>query len=539
MSLLLEALRRAEEDSRKRKLAVAALATSPAAGSGAAPAATKFPDLTLELDEMPAAPPSPPVAPDPQSPSAPPFQQPASAGSNPESDLQAHARYARPDSPDAAQTASPAGVLDPAGLQAERESLAAAADSAPAPRSAVPQPPQAAIARPAAELFERAPPLPATTPRQALAAAGALAGGLRTPKAGSPRRRQWVLAAVALLLALPLAGLFLFGDAFFGGSGTTLAVNAPGAGAPPALNPSVSPPVTAPAALPDASASGSVTVAVPAPAGVAASPAVNPAASPVAATVAGTEAPASREISRDVTAAPRPAARPFAERPVNRQVSTSNSGPAVAAAAPAGLSLIAGAAKPSSRMEQAYAAYQAGRLDEATRLYREVLRADPTQRDAWLGLAVIAHASNQRQPALDAYKRVLRLEPQNATALAGVIALNTNADEPLQESRLRELLARAPQEADLNHALGLVLSGEQRWPEAQPLFFKAHALAPQEPRFAYNLAVTLDHLRKPALALQYYETALRLAQGKNAGFDESGARDRLAELKAAQRGSAP
>lgn len=183
-------------------------------------------------------------------------------------------------------------------------------------------------------------------------------------------------------------------------------------------------------------------------------------------------------------------------------------------------------------MQQAYAAYQAGKLDEANRLYREVLRADPTQRDAWLGLAVMAHADNRREPALDAYKRVLRLEPQNATALAGIIALNQDADEPRQESRLRELLARSPQEADLNHALGLVLSGEQRWPEAQPLFFKAHALAPQEPRFAYNLAVTLDHLRKPGLALQYYETALQLAQGKAAGFDEAGARNRLAQLRA-------
>ena len=176
-------------------------------------------------------------------------------------------------------------------------------------------------------------------------------------------------------------------------------------------------------------------------------------------------------------------------------------------------------------MESAYAAYQAGNPGEATRLYREVLKADATQRDAWLGLAVIAHAGNQREPALDAYKRVLRLEPQNATALAGVNSLISYAGEPQQESRLRELLARSPQEPDLN-------SGEQRWSEAQPLFFKAHALAPQEPRFAYNLAVTLDHLRKSSLAVQYYETALVLARERVSGFDESSARGRLAVLRA-------
>lgn len=182
-------------------------------------------------------------------------------------------------------------------------------------------------------------------------------------------------------------------------------------------------------------------------------------------------------------------------------------------------------------MDSAYAAYQAGNATEAARLYREVLKADATQRDAWLGLAVIAHANNQLEPAMDAYRRVLRLEPQNATALAGVSSLSRSAGEPQQESRLRELLARSPQEADLNHALALVLSGEQRWSEAQPLFFKAHALAPKEPQFAYNLAVALDHMRKSSLAAQYYETALGLAQGKAAGFDEANARIRLAALR--------
>ena len=176
-------------------------------------------------------------------------------------------------------------------------------------------------------------------------------------------------------------------------------------------------------------------------------------------------------------------------------------------------------------------------MQEAARLYREVLKQDPTQRDAWLGLAVIAHNSNQREAAMDAYKRVLRLEPQNATALAGLTSLNNNADEPRQESRLRELLARSPQEADLNHSLALVLSGERRWSEAQQLFFKAHTLAPQEPQFAYNLAVTLDQLRKSTLAAQYYETALSLAQGKAASFDEARARTRLAPLRATSAGS--
>jgi hypothetical protein len=57
-------------------------------------------------------------------------------------------------------------------------------------------------------------------------------------------------------------------------------------------------------------------------------------------------------------------------------------------------------------------------------------------------------------------------------------------------------------------------------------------LVPLEPRFAYNLAVTLDHLRKPSLARQYYEAALVLAQDSEAGFDASSARSRVLVLRA-------
>lgn len=503
MSLLLDALRRAEEDSRKRKLAaatpaatataapapVAAAAADAALGQPApvlqreaprpelalqaqthapAPDAGKFPDLIMAVAETPANP-------------------------NPGTDLPSYARYARPGSAEAAQAASTASVADSA-----------------AARSTAAQAHQTAAERPIAESLELAAPVPATTQRQALSAAGALAGPSGQKALAKTQRRQWLLAAVALLLALPLVALLLFGDQFFGTSGTQVAVNAPRLAAPLPVNP----PVAAPASPPEAFASATA-----APAAQETAEMAPPVAAPAPIS------PAIRQLPPSAQAGDEAAARRSSDGSASHE-------PPATGENTAPVALVTNTAKPGLGMEQAYAAYQAGQLDEATRLYREVLQSDPTQRDAWLGLAVIAHERKQRQPAMDAYRRVLRLEPQNATALAGLSALSNHANEPRQESRLRELLARSPQEAELNHALGLVLSGEKRWSEAQPLFFKAHALAPQEPQFAYNLAVALDHLRKSGPAIQYYEAALRLAHGKAAGFDESGARSRLAALKA-------
>lgn len=532
MSLLLEALRRAEEDSRKRKLATAAAATlAPAAAAAPAPIAAPAEPLPaakrealqveLTLQEQTPAPASPAASPvfgasepptvqppattnspdltpaSAETPAAPPARETAPVSPNPRTALPP---YARPSNPEAAQTA----------------------DSATARRTVF-RAPEAPIAKPAPERIDLAAPILATTHRQALSAAGVMAGPQAQKTSGKQQKRrlrQWLLAAVALVVALPLAALLLFGDAFFGSPGTLLATHAPKVAAPLPDSPSVSP-SDVPAAVSRAPAAAQETAKVVVP------PAVPAAVSRVARETPGPVEARVAPRTRVVADAPSPGA---AGKPSQGSAAKHNA--ATAAANPAGPSLVVNPAKSTSLMDSAYAAYQAGQLGEATQLYREVLKADPTQRDAWLGLAVIAHASKQREPAMDAYKQVLRLDPQNATALAGVSSLmSRNAGEPQQESRLRELLARSPQEADLNHALGLVLSGEQRWSEAQPLFFKAHALAPQEPQFAYNLAVTLDHLRKSSLAAQYYETALGLAQGKVSGFDESSARSRLAALK--------
>ena len=564
MSLLLDALRRAEEDSRKRKLdaSVTGAGPSPMVTEGETPedlAQTSGAELTLQAQTQPSSPTLELAVADAQASTAPPApapgmdfpdltlvsDEPATAAPLPQAapvtaladartPIQPYGRYARPTGAQAAQSAGPAAG-GWAAAQAAREPVRPSTGSFAA-RAPVSQAPE--ISPAAAASLDRVAPVPGTTQRQAISAASAMAGAsARKVPNKQQQRRQWLLAAVALVVALPVAAFLLFGDAIFGSSSTLAAGKtrlpgvAPQVAAPDAPT---APPaeLAAPGNLP--AVAGDTTGAAGADKSAPAAP--QPVAGTVlssAPTVAGSPTLASAGpvpvAARSRTATQIPAHNTAARQAPARGDSRPGSG---AASDGQGVALRANAAKPASLMDAAYAAYQAGKTTEATRLYQDVLRADPTQRDAWLGLAVIAHAGNQREPAMDAYKRVLRLEPQNATALAGLSSLITNAGEPQQESRLREMLARSPQEADLNNALGLVLSGEKRWSEAQPLFFKAHSAAPQEPQFAYNLAVTLDHLRKSGLAAQYYETAIGLAQGRASGFDETSARSRLTALKA-------
>lgn len=586
MSLLLDALRRAEQDSKKRKLAsagslvenpllVSAPETNPAPNSPE-PASMQaelepLAELTLEaktdvgLEPFSASVPVPALEPDApelaqltdEGESSPVVQQvppdlsfgdfvlPAVDSPLPEPPTpvilppippsHSYGRYNKPQEDDGgsnweALVAKPEQLGTPA--QSDVSSASANPKSLEAqPRSEAQKTIKASpYARPGAANLKAdqtqavAPPTPPmSTPRQALSAARVMAGKQKDGKGSHQQRRQIALLVVALLVALPLIAFLFFGDAL-SGFVTRLVSGKP-------LAPSTAmapPPESAPAAP---------TVVV----NEAAAPVAAPAAAPAAvvqetvATAASNTSSSQPSIPPSQGAATSVPARPIARATVRASVPRNRpdgSGASNARVAP--LPQSAKPARPASLMDSAYAAYQAGDTAEASRLYREVLKSDATQRDAWLGLAVIAHAANQLEPAMDAYRRVLRLEPQNATALAGVSSISRAAGEPQQESRLRELLARSPQDADLNHALALVLSGEQRWSEAQLLFFKAHALAPKEPQFAYNLAVTLDHMRKTTLAAQYYETALALAQGKAAGFDELNARTRLAALRAAK-----
>ncbi|MFA6971360.1 MAG: tetratricopeptide repeat protein [Gallionella sp.] len=162
-------------------------------------------------------------------------------------------------------------------------------------------------------------------------------------------------------------------------------------------------------------------------------------------------------------------------------------------------------------LRQGYLALSQGHLDQAEQQYLEVLAQHPHEKDALLGLAVIAQRKLQTERAADLYQQVLREDMGNATAAAGLVSLSVTADPVAAESQLRELLDIKPSAPELHYALGNVLARQLRWGEAQQSFFRAYSLKPGNALYAYNLAVALDRLHQPAAALPYYEKAAQLS----------------------------
>ena len=185
-----------------------------------------------------------------------------------------------------------------------------------------------------------------------------------------------------------------------------------------------------------------------------------------------------------------------------------------------------------SKVASAYSAYQAGDFVTARGDYQEALKEEPANRDALLGLAALDVRAGRLEAAEGAYLRLLQADPRDAHAQAALIALRAGRVDPVAaESRVKVMLADNPGAHVLNFTLANQFAQQGRWAEAQQEYFKAFAAEPDNPDFAYNLAVSLDHLRQPKLALDYYRRAIALGKARGgAGFDLAAAEARVAQL---------
>lgn len=181
----------------------------------------------------------------------------------------------------------------------------------------------------------------------------------------------------------------------------------------------------------------------------------------------------------------------------------------------------------------AYQAFSAGDDATAGRLYRQLLQSDPRNVDALLGLAAVAARQESNEDAAGYYTRALELDPKNSVAQSGLIALLGQADPVAAESRLKSLLAQQPEAAHLHAALGGVYAEQNQWPNAQQSYFQAFRFDPSNAEYAFNLAVSLDQIGKPDLALDYYQRTRDLLPKQGGAVDRAALQNRIDQLHSA------
>ncbi len=372
------------------------------------------------------------------------------------------------------------------------------------------------------------------------------------------RGRNWLVMGLVPLLLLVIAGgvVFVYWDSLsemlFGKPTFVQAPRTPPRPVEPAPQPTTAPQAPAVAVAPSTppAATGTTAAASPTPS-VGTPAAVAPASSESGATPAGgtgkavtTESARDTQATMTELAASAPSAaqvtragdeesgrRLSAEEQVARAIQRAGLAPA----SPTG-----GAAfkikrkstpdKLHPRLLRAYDAWMSGDLAAARRDYERVLRSDPRNRNALLGLGAIAVREGKWDEASERYTTLLRLNPRDSVAQTGLISVSESADPLRGESQIKILLREEPDAPYLHFTLGNMYAEQNRWGEAQSAYFTAYRLQNDNPDYTYNLAVSLDQLGKGTAAADYYRRALELAAQTGAVFDQKSVRDRLLKL---------
>ncbi len=154
--------------------------------------------------------------------------------------------------------------------------------------------------------------------------------------------------------------------------------------------------------------------------------------------------------------------------------------------------------------------HQAGRLQEAEALYRQILQTQPEHPEALNHLGILVHQLGQSDVAVDYILRAIALRPQ-------VPEFRYNLGKVLQERgrpeeaqvQYREALRLNPEYADAWNNLGNVLRAQSRPEEAVASYRQALALNPAYAQAHYNLGRMLSEQDKLDEAVACYERAMQ------------------------------
>jgi len=181
----------------------------------------------------------------------------------------------------------------------------------------------------------------------------------------------------------------------------------------------------------------------------------------------------------------------------------------------------------------AYADYIKGNYGIAQASYQKVLNTKPNNRDALLGLAAIAYIKGDMQYAYTYYRNVLKLYPRDSIARTALINMQGGNNPGQSESTIKVMLQQEPEAAFLYFSLGNIYATQSRWADAQQAFFDAYRFESNNPDYAFNLAVSLEHVGQAKTALDYYTVALQLADSTIVNFNTAAVLARIDALSAA------
>jgi Flp pilus assembly protein TadD/4-amino-4-deoxy-L-arabinose transferase-like glycosyltransferase len=130
-----------------------------------------------------------------------------------------------------------------------------------------------------------------------------------------------------------------------------------------------------------------------------------------------------------------------------------------------------------------------GELGQAERSWREALRLDPNLTQARNNLANLLSDTGDRDLARQAYEAAITADPRNAAAHANLASWHLIGDDLAQAQRkVADALAIDADHSESLRLLGVILEGQNRFPEAREAYERALQFTREAHRIENNLA---------------------------------------------------